>query len=119
MKKKASRLAIVMTLMLVFSMMFAAFGVLATDGDPGQGTQNQQQDQQNNGNQESQLKVQNVQSFEFDILFTDTAVNVSMNNTRILDDQQGRPTAFNGNVDVDGKKEPGETNTLQFAVAAG
>ena len=43
MKKKASRLAIVMTLMLVFSMLFATFGVLATDGEPAQGTQNQQQ----------------------------------------------------------------------------
>ena len=119
MKKKTGKLALVVVLMLAFSMMFATFGVLATDGEPAQDTQNQEQDQQNNGNQESQLKVQSEQSFEFDILFTDTAVNVSMNNTRILDDQQGRPTAFNGNVNVDGTTEQSGTNTLQFAVAAG
>ena len=106
-----------MVLMLTLSMIFASLGVFATDEDPAQGTQNLQQDQQNDEGQGTQLKVQSVQTFEFDILFTDTAVNVSMNNVIIMDNQQGRPTQFNGNVDMDGTKESGQVNTIRFAVA--
>lgn len=63
MKKKASRLAIVMTLMLVFSMLFASMGVFAVDPEPDQG---------------QQLMVQNVGTIKFTTNISNCKCNIDI-----------------------------------------
>lgn len=77
-------------------------------------------------NSETNIRVQNASqqqsqiggpdNIEFDIAFTNTDVNVEMNNMVVMDDFDGGPKrVFSGNVDNIGETDSSKTNILKFS----
>lgn len=96
MKKNASRLAIVMTLILVFSMLFASMGVFAVDPEPGQDQeQTTVQNDSNSDSDQGKLQVQESKS---------TTLSVSYNTSAFAPEYLG--VVFDNHSVIDGQAVP-------------
>ena len=69
-------------------------------------------DDNNGGNNQGPVMDPTAEDINFDVKFTDTEVNVSINNVTVVDDRDGPQSEFVGKVEHAGKTSPDKTNTI-------